>query len=221
MRIIETHDHIAEGLAALQKADPRLVPLAAAAGPLPLRRRAAGFPGLVAIIISQQLSRASADAIHARLVAALDPLTPAAIRGAADDALTAAGLSRPKVRALRAAAEAIEAGEVDLGALERADDSEVAEALCRIKGVGPWTAEIYLLACLGRADVFPAGDLALQEAARVGLALPARPGPAELLAEAEIWRPWRSVAAALLWAYYRHVRREAGAGDREQGGAAG
>jgi DNA-3-methyladenine glycosylase II len=221
MRIIETEEHIAEAVAALKAADPRLGLLIEAAGPLPLRRRAGGFAGLVAIIVSQQLSRASADAIHGRLGAAIGPPTPDAVAATPDAALAAAGLSRPKIRALRAAAAAVNDGIVDLDALVHADDAAVAQALCRITGVGPWTADIYLLACLGRADVFPAGDLALQEAARIGLRLAARPGAAELLAEAERWRPWRSVAAILLWAYYRRVRRERAGGEREQGRAAG
>lgn len=220
MTTIETEQHIAEAARALQAADPRLVPIAAVAGKLPLRRRADGFEGLVAIILSQQLSRASADAIHGRLVGAVDPLTPAGIAATSDEMLREAGLSRPKIRALRSVAAAIEEGTLDTDGLRQAGDDEVRESLCRVKGIGPWTADIYLLACLGRADIFPARDLALQEAARIGLGLAARPSAEELLREAEQWRPWRTVAAVLLWAYYRHVRREVTGSDREQGGTA-
>ena len=218
MMTIQTEQHIAEALGALQAADPRLAPIVRAAGPLPLRRRADGFAGIAAIIVSQQLSRASADAIHSRLTSAVNPLTPAAIALTPDAELQGAGLSRPKIRALRAVASAFEDGVLDTQALRHMDDTDVSEVLCQVKGIGPWTADIYLLSCLGRADIFPARDLALQEAARIGLDLPARPSPDELLVEAEIWRPWRTVAAILLWAYYRHIRRETTGTDRQQGG---
>ncbi len=187
---------------------------------MPLRRCADGFEGLAAIFVYQQLSRASADAIHARLVSTVDPLTPAAIARAPDATLQNIGLSRPKIRALRAVAGAMEDGTLDTDALRHMDDAQVSETLCQVKGIGPWTADIYLLSCLGRADVFPARDLALQEAARIGLGLLARPGPDQLLAESENWRPWRTVAAILLWAYYRHIRRKLTGADRQQGGTA-
>jgi DNA-3-methyladenine glycosylase II len=220
MVIIETQQDIAEAARALQAADPRLRTVAEAAGPLPLRRRGDGFAGLAAIIVSQQLSRASAEAIHRRLGNAIDPLTPERLNATGDEVLRRAGLSRPKVRALRAVGAAIAEGRLDTDGLRRAGDDAVREALCRVKGIGPWTADIYLLACLGRADVFPARDLALQEAARIGLGLGARPSADQLLGEAELWRPWRSVAAVLLWAFYRHVRGEAAGADRAQGGTA-
>jgi len=220
MATIETEQHIAAAVDALQAADPRLVPLVAATGPLPLRRRADGFAGLVAIIVAQQLSRASADAIHARLVREIGPPTHRALASAPDATLRGVGLSRPKIATLRALAVAVADGSLDVTGLRDMADAEVSDTLCRVRGIGPWTAEIYLLSCLGRADVFPARDLALQEAARIGLGLAGRPDPDALLVEAEIWRPWRSVAAVLLWAYYRHVRGETGDAAREQGGAA-
>jgi DNA-3-methyladenine glycosylase II len=220
MRTIETTNDIAEATEALLAADPRLAQVLRIAGPPPLRRRPGGFAGLVAIVVSQQLSRASADAIMARLDQNLSPLDAAAVAAASDERLGRLGLSRPKIRTLRAIAEADREGAIDFAALHLADDAAVAAALTAIKGIGPWSAEIYLLSCLGRRDVFPAGDLALQEAARLALSLPSRPSAAGLAEMSEVWRPWRSVAAALLWSYYRVMKRQATGVDREQGAAA-
>jgi DNA-3-methyladenine glycosylase II len=201
-RIISTEGDIAEGLAALTAADPRLMPLAAASGPLPLRRSEGGLPGLLRIVVSQQVSVASASAIWARVEAVFSPLTAAVILGAEEADFRRAGLSGPKIRTMRAVAESVAAG-FDLVALRDLEADEAHRRLTALKGIGPWTADVYALFCLGQADAFAAVDLALQEAARVGLELPARPSAAELLAIAEVWRPWRGVAARLLWAYYR------------------
>jgi DNA-3-methyladenine glycosylase II len=208
--LIDTERDLQQGLAALLAADPRFGPIHAIAGPPPLRRRPAGFAGLAAIVVSQQLSTASAAAIWGRLSAAFDPLHHGAVRRARTAKLQRIGLSAPKIRTLRAVARAIETGAVDFDALVAMPADQAHDALTAIHGIGPWTADIYLLFCLGHADAWPAGDLALQEAARIAFALDARPTAREMIPLAEPWRPWRGVAARLLWAYYRATKgREA------------
>jgi DNA-3-methyladenine glycosylase II len=208
---IETEADVATGLDALLAADPRLRTLAAIAGTLPLRRRPGGFGGLARIVVSQQLSTASAGAIWGRLAAAYDPFTPQALIRARADRLARLGLSAPKIRALKEIAKAIAEGALDCEALADLPADAAHRALCAVHGIGPWTADIYLLFCLGHADAWPAGDLALQEAARLGFALPARPDARECVQLAEPWRPWRGVAARLLWAYYRAIKQRDGA----------
>jgi DNA-3-methyladenine glycosylase II len=137
---------------------------------------------------------------------AVQPMTPEAFLAVGDDALRAAGLSKGKVKTLRAVGAAVAAG-LDLDYLADAPEAEVHEVLTALPGIGPWTADIYLLFCLGRADAFAAGDLALQIAARAALGLEARPSRDELYAIAERWRPWRGVAAHMLWAYYKVADR--------------
>jgi DNA-3-methyladenine glycosylase II len=204
---IDTEADIAAGLAALLAADPRLAEVAAVAGALPLRRRPGGFAGIASIVVSQQLSTASASAIWARLAAAYDPFTPKALIRARSDRLARLGLSAPKIRALKEIARAIAGGALDCDALPDMPADAAHQALCAIYGIGPWTADIYLLFCLGHPDAWPAGDLALQEAARLAFALPARPTHKETGVLAEPWRPWRGVAARLLWAYYRAIKQ--------------
>lgn len=211
MRRIESLDDIAEGLAALIRADPRLAPAAARAGEVPLRRTAPGFASLAAIVVSQQVSRASADAIFGRLTRLLDPLTPQAVLARGEAPLREAGLSRPKQATLLAIAAEVAANGLDLDALCGLDPAEAMARLTAIHGVGPWTAEIYLLFSAGHPDIFPAGDLALRIAAAEALGLDARPSARQLYAMAESWSPWRGVAARLLWAYYREMRGRDGA----------
>ena len=206
-RRIDTEADIEAGLSALLAADPRLEPVAAMAGRLPLRRRPGGFAGLAGIVVSQQLSTASANAIWGRLAAAYDPFTPQALIRARAIRLAGLGLSAPKIRALKEIAKAIAGGRLDCDALPDLPAEAAHAALCAIHGIGPWSADIYLLFCLGHADAWPAGDLALQEAARLAFALPARPNAKETIALADPWRPWRGVAARLLWAYYRAVKQ--------------
>jgi DNA-3-methyladenine glycosylase II len=178
------------------------------AGNPPLRLRPAGFEGLARIIVGQQLSVASANAIWNRTVAAVRPLEPRRVLALTDAELAAAGLSRPKIRTLRAIAEACRDG-LDLAALERANDEEVHAALTQVVGIGPWTADVYIMFCLGRADAWAPGDLALQIAAQRAMDLAERPTAEELRAIGERWRPWRGVAARLLWAYYAATKRKA------------
>jgi DNA-3-methyladenine glycosylase II len=204
---IDTDADVAAGLAALVAADPRLAEVAAAAGALQLRRRPGGYAGIARIVVSQQLSTASAAAIWERLAAAYDPFTPQSLVRARADRLARLGLSAPKIRALKEIAKAISGGALDCDALPSMPADAAHAALCAVHGIGPWTADIYLLFCLGHPDAWPAGDLALQEAARLAFALETRPTAKEIAAFAEPWRPWRAVAARLLWAYYRAVKQ--------------
>jgi DNA-3-methyladenine glycosylase II len=195
----------------LRAKDPELVEsLISVGGRPPLRRRAPGFAGLAAIIVSQQVSTASATAIFGRLEARIVPLEAAQLAKTTEDDLRACGLSTAKVRTLRAAAGAILEGALDLAGLAALDAEDAHKALVAVKGVGPWTADIFLLFCLGHPDAFPAGDLALQEAAKLALNLKRRPDAARLQRIAERWRPWRGVAARMLWAYYRGVKARSG-----------
>lgn len=196
---------------ALLAKDPQVVgALIAVGGPPPLRLREPGFSGLARIVVSQQLSVASAGAIFTRLEAALAPFEAASLIALSDEALRACGLSGPKIRALRSVAEAVDSGRLDLPGLAGLDAEAAHAALVAVKGIGPWTADIFLLFCLGHPDAFPAADLALQEAAKIALKLKARPDAARLERLAERWRPWRGVAARMLWAYYRGVKQRAG-----------
>ena len=199
--MIETQDDIERGLAALARLDPRLVPVIAAAGPVPLRRRAPGFAGLAEIVTAQQVSKASATAIFARLEAAVAPLDAATFARATDETLRAVGLSAGKVRTLRGLAAAVREG-LDLPALALAPPGEAEATLVALHGIGPWTAEAFLLFCAGHEDVFPAGDLALQVAAGDVAGLGARPDERETRAIAARWSPHRSVAARLMWVHY-------------------
>ena len=208
--LIDSEATLAEATARLLALDPEVVGhMIEVGGPPPLRWRPPGFHGLAAIIVSQQVSVASANAIFARLETELAPLGAETLIAADDAALRRCGLSLPKMRALRALAEAAVGG-LDLEALGGLDARDAHEALVVVKGVGPWTADIFLLFCLGHPDAFPSGDLALQEAARVALKLKTRPDAKRLERIAERWRPLRGVAARLLWAYYRGVKQRAG-----------
>ncbi|SNS74371.1 DNA-3-methyladenine glycosylase family protein [Tropicimonas sediminicola] len=197
-RIIQTPDCVAEGADWLARTEPRFAAALIRTGPLPLRRRKDGYEALLAAIVSQQVSVASADAIWGRLKAAR--LTgPRKVGWASDEELRACGLSRQKIRYAKALAEA----RIDYAALRDAPAEEVIATLVEVPGIGRWTAEIYAMFSLGRADVFAPGDLALQEAARMIFELEARPTEKALRQMAEDWSPWRGVAARLLWAYFR------------------
>jgi len=204
-RIIETNDCVAEGAAWLARAEPRFAHAIGRTGPLPLRRRKDGFEEVLAAIVSQQVSVAAANAIWGRMKAAR--LTgPRKIARASDDDLRACGLSRQKIRYARALAEA----RIDFRALRAAPDEEVVATLTQVPGIGRWTAEIYAMFSLGRADVFAPADLALQESARILFDLPDRPTERALRQMAEAWSPWRAVAARALWAYYRVAKDREG-----------
>jgi DNA-3-methyladenine glycosylase II len=205
MRILVSEACMAEGADWLAAREPAFARARAAVGVPPLRRTEPGFGALLRAIVSQQVSTAAARAIWARLEGA--GLTdPAAIRAAADDDLRAAGLSRQKLRSVRALA----GSGIDFAALATAPEDEIVARLTAVPGIGRWTAEIYAMFSLGRADVFAPADLALQEGARMLFDLPARPGERVLRAMAAAWSPWRSVAAGWLWAYYADVKRRDG-----------
>lgn len=204
-RIIVSPDCVAEGAAWLAAREPLFAQAYGETGPLPLRRQEDGFTALLDAIVGQQVSIASANAIWARMEGA-GVVTQEGILAASDDELRAAGLSRQKARYARALASA----GIDFTALREKPDRVVIAELVAVPGIGSWTAEIYAMFALGRADVFAPGDLALQEAARVLFGLEARPNEKALRAMAEAWSPWRAVAARLLWAYYRVAKSREG-----------
>lgn len=201
-RIIETEACVAEGAAWLCAAEPRFAHALELTGPLPLRRRPDGFAQLLSAIVSQQVSVASARAIWARLEAA-GMVAPEPVLAMSEEDLRALGLSRQKA----SYALALAGAGIDFDALRTAPTDDVIKTLVAVKGIGIWTAEIYAMFSLGRADVFAPGDLALQEAARLLFDLPDRPKDKALRVMAEAWSPWRSVAARALWAYY-HVAKQ-------------
>ncbi|MBP9047343.1 MAG: DNA-3-methyladenine glycosylase 2 family protein [Tabrizicola sp.] len=204
-RIIHSLDCVAEGAEWLARREPGFARALPLVGALPLRREEDGFAALLRAIVGQQVSVASARAIWARLEGL--GLTEAAVMAAAsDETLRAAGLSRQKARYGRALAQA----GIDFNALRGISDVDVVKTLVAVPGIGVWTAEIYAMFALGRADVFAPGDLALQEAARMLFGLEARPTDKALRAMAEAWSPWRSVAARILWAYYRVAKEREG-----------
>jgi DNA-3-methyladenine glycosylase II len=204
---LHTQADLETALAQLILADPRLKPVAEKAGAFSLRRREAGFAGLCAIVCGQQLSTASAAAIRNRLFAAFEPFHHDAVRRARTDKLKRLGLSAPKIKSIREIGKAVAKGQIDLGAVGNMEADEAHAKLTALHGVGPWTADIYLLFCLGHADAFPSGDLAVQESARIAFGLRKRPDAKALAKMAEAWRPWRGVAAHLLWAYYHAVKK--------------
>lgn len=185
---------------------PGMAAAHAIVGEPPVRRWPAGFEGLVQIVIGQQLSTASANAIYARVKASVVPLSPEALLATDTMRLKTTGLSAGKIATLRAVASAIVGGALDFEHLAVADGNEVISRLTAIRGIGPWTADIYLMFCRGDGDAFAPGDLALQIAAQQLLALKTRPTSNELSAIAEVWRPDRATAAILLWAYYNHTK---------------
>jgi DNA-3-methyladenine glycosylase II len=209
--LLETDAVLKRGLLALAKADPVMARLAAEGATPQLRKRPPGFEGLAWIVVGQQVSTASAAAIWGRLRAILEPATPETFLRLSDEGLRAAGLSAGKVRTLRAAATEILEGRLPLDQLHDLPADEAHGCLTRVKGIGPWTADIYLLFCLGHPDAFPSGDLAVQEAARLAYGLEQRPDAKALTVLAERWRPWRGVAAKVLWAYYRVLKAREGA----------
>jgi DNA-3-methyladenine glycosylase II len=204
--MIDSEEALAQAVEALVGIDPRMAGLLSVSGPPPLRKSTPGFGGLVDIVVGQQVSQASARAIRARIAARYGVPAPADLAAATDEDLRLCGLSRPKMAAVRAIAEAILGGVLPLDDLHGWTADEAHARLVSVRGIGPWTADVYLLFCLGHPDAFPAGDLALQEAARRAFGLPERPGAKALAAMAEAWRPWRGAAAGVLWAYYAATR---------------
>jgi DNA-3-methyladenine glycosylase II len=204
-RLIQNLNDVSEGVEYLTNSCPRMAHAQALTGPLPLRRKPDGFAQLLSAIVSQQVSVASANAIWGRLKAA--GLTgPRKVKWASDDDLRAAGLSRQKIRYARELA----ASGINFRALRAKATPDVVAELTQVPGIGVWTAEIYAMFSLGRADVFAPGDLALQEAVRLLYDLPERPKDSALREMAQRWHPWRSVAARQLWAYYHIAKQREG-----------
>ena len=202
MQTIDTLDHLAEELDELLRLDPRLAEPAKIAGQLPLRRTAPGFASLANIIVSQQVSKASADAIFARLTA-LEVLHDTVVFLRREpSALLGCGLSRPKLKTLLLVAAACEDGSLDLHGLCGLPAEEAIAVLSRTPGIGPWTAEVYLLFAAGHPDIFPGGDIALQNAYQMIFDLPERPTAKTLAGLTQDWSPHRGAASRLLWAYY-------------------
>lgn len=207
MPFAPTPDDIAAARQALVAADPALVRVDAQTPPLEWRLRVGGFEGLFRMIVEQQVSVASAASVWARLREGMGGITPELLLAHDLDQLRGMGLSRQKATYGQGIARAQIAGEIDLEHLANLDDEAAIASLTALKGVGLWTAEAYLMMCEGRLDVFPGGDVALQEAIRWADGAEARPDQKGAYARAEVWRPYRAVATHLLWAWYTGVKR--------------
>jgi DNA-3-methyladenine glycosylase II len=194
------------GVATLCRIDPRFEPIRLRVGTPALRRAEAGFGTLVRIIIEQSISLKAASAVHGRLVATIKPFDPVNLERTSLSTLRRAGLTRGKSSAIQSLAKALIDGSLDLRAVTEMNDAEAVTTLTRLPGIGPWTANIYLLSVLGRADIWPSSDVALRVALGDLFATAGRPSLEAMEAMAEPWRPWRTVAALLLWAHYRTLR---------------
>jgi DNA-3-methyladenine glycosylase II len=213
---LNTQDDLEDAVHALVKQDPRLKPIFEMTGMPALRRREPGFAGLAHIVCGQQLSTASATAIWARLSAAFDPFEPDGLRRARADRLGRLGLSAAKIKTLKGLARELSAERLNIDVLANEDADAAHNTLTSLHGIGPWTADVYLLFCLGHGDAWPAGDLAVQEAVRMGLGLKKRPTAKEMAPLAEPWRPLRGAAAHLWWGYYRVLKKREGVIAGEQ-----
>ena len=218
---LETQTDLEDAIHALVNLDPRLRPVLEVAGMPALRRREPGFAGLAAIVCGQQLSTYAAAAIWRRVIAAFDPFHHDRIKSARGDRLARLGLSTAKIKSMKAIAAELAAERLNLDVLAEEDADAAHHTLIALHGIGPWTADIYLLFCLGHGDAWPAGDLALQEAMRIGLGLKARPSAKQMLPLAEPWRPLRGAAAHLWWSYYHAVKRREGVLPADKPRAAG
>jgi DNA-3-methyladenine glycosylase II len=199
---------LAKALRHLSRRDPDMARARKLAGPLPDRTRDPGLATLMRIVVEQQLSVASANAIWSRMQAAADPFTAEAFLALHPRRLRTLGLSRPKALYCRELCNASLDGRIDFTALDGLDDDAALAMLTAVKGIGRWTAEMYLLFALGRPDVWPAHDLALQAAMAHLKGLDKRPTWREMDALAEPWRPHRGTAARILWRYYAVVKQQ-------------
>ena len=205
MNQIRSINEIEEGLKWLVEKDPRLEPIAEQVHDVPLRLLSPGFASLARIIVGQQVSTASAAAIWGRINDLVSPFEPASILTTEESKWREAGLSRPKQKCLVRLAATLHQGQVKLEEIQKLDTNEAVARLTQIHGIGPWTAEVYLLFCAGHPDLFPTRDLALQIAVQKGLGLDNRPNPDTLNTIAQKWSPWRGVASRLFWAYYGQI----------------
>jgi DNA-3-methyladenine glycosylase II len=208
MRRIGSDADIVEGLEALTGVCPHLARVHALTGNPPLRKRPKGFEGLSRVVVGQQLSIASAEAIWGRVRSRVQPFEAVALLKVPEKDLRKAGLSRVKVETLRELAGAVKTGQLKLDALSRAPEDVIHAELTALRGIGPWTADIYIMFSLARADAWSPGDLALQYAVKDALLLAERPTLMQMNEVAEAWRPWRGVAARLLWSYYALRRKK-------------
>ena len=207
---LNTQADLEAAIHALVRQDPRLASIFAIAGMPALRRRQPGYAGLAAIVCGQQVSTASAAAIWGRLAAAFDPFHHDSLRKARADRLGRLGLSAAKIKTLKNLAREIAAERLNLDVLANEDADAAHHTLTALHGIGPWTADVYLLFCLGHGDAWPAGYLAVQEAVKIGLGLKTRPTAKQMAPLAEPWRPLRGAAAHLWWSYYRAIKQREG-----------
>jgi DNA-3-methyladenine glycosylase II len=207
---LNTQADLEAAIHALLEQDPRLKPVFEKTGMPALRRREPGFMGLAHIVTGQQLSTASAGAIWARLTAAFDPFHPESLRKARAERLGRLGLSAAKIKTLKNIARELAAERLNFDVLANEDADAAHNTLTALHGIGPWTADVYLLFCLGHGDAWPAGDIAIQEGVKVGLGLKTRPTPKEMAPLGEPWRPLRGAAAHLWWSYYRVLKNREG-----------
>ena len=210
MTILTSEADVARGVEALGILCPHMRMIGETCGTPPLRWREPGFGGLVSTITGQQVSTSAANAIRGKLRAVVEPITPEGLMAMSDEALRACGYSAGKVKTLRAIASAILSGDLPFDRLGEMPPEEAQAALVKIHGIGPWTAEVWMMFCLGTQDIFAPGDLALQEGAKLAMGLETRPTTKEMAVIATRWAPWRAVAARLIWAYYGHVKKKAG-----------
>jgi DNA-3-methyladenine glycosylase II len=207
---LSSQSDLEDAIRALVRQDKRLKPILDLTGMPALRQREPGFAGLAAIVCGQQLSTASAAAIWGRLAAAFDPFDHHAVGKARADRLGRIGLSAAKIKTLKHIARELAAERLNLEVLAEEDADAAHHTLTALPGIGPWTADIYLLFCLGHGDAWPAGDLAIQEAVKIGLGLKERPTAKQMMPLAEPWRPLRGAAAHLWWSYYRALKKREG-----------
>jgi len=206
---IATQAHLNEAVAGLLAADARFHGIATKAGTIPFRRRREeGFEALMSIITSQQLSVAAADTIFGRLKKAVVPFAPEQMLAASAETLRACGLSAPKQKHMKTIAAAILDGSLDLKRVRSMHDEDARAHLTAVKGIGPWTADIYLMSSLGRADIWPVGDVGLQAAIHRALKLRKRPNEKQMEKLSKAWRPWRTIAARMFWMHEDNIRRE-------------
>lgn len=203
---IGTHKELNELAAVLCARDAAMARAFQATGPLQIRKRPATLASLISTVVAQQISTASANAIWGRFKARVGRVDAPSVLALGDTDYDFIGLTRQKRLYVHGLAEAVDQGRLKLGALHRMSDADVSSELMALKGIGRWTAEVYLLFCLGRPNILPGGDLALQQAAAWLYDLPDRPDAEGLMALGEAWRPLRGVAAYILWAYYKVER---------------
>jgi DNA-3-methyladenine glycosylase II len=206
---IASAKQLSNAVAALMVADARLKPMLKRTGhPQFVPRRRHGFEALMGIITSQQLSTAAGDTIFGRVKAAVVPFDPPTMLATSAEVLRACGLSAPKQKHMKTIAEAIMDGTLDLKRVRSMPDDVAREHLTAIKGIGPWTADIYLMSSLGRADVWPVGDVALQASIARVLKLRKRPNEKGMEKLSKLWRPWRTIVARLFWTHEDGLRKE-------------